>query len=942
MRKFFFLIPAMLLSLAMSATIHEIGSSTSNILGTTVASANDGDVIILTDDENPYVNHYDADEELRDDYTRLEKNLTIQAGEGVQPIVKYDVPFRSRYGKSVKFIGITFDGSSLSHYDFYFRCYTNDDNNLEFENCEFKNCSKYIFQIYEGKKAGTLTFKNCRFHDNTNRGILNQGRIDNLNIDGCEFSNFTGNPVIDNYTNASIGKIKINNTEFYGNSQYMINGTATSHADSCIITNCYVHNNTKSFVYFRASTVANVETCDGIVIANSTFENNNFSSISYNLIDINYAGTPSTDDTQVLVDHCTFYNCPTTNSDYAAVKIVATHPMVSNSIFALPALDVKNCRAIHMQDGREVRNCLTYNYVKDSNWGIRSGVTRTNCIKEQDPLFNDLANNKYTYDGIYGVSMSPARGAATDGSDLGDPRWYTDVTYPETDFSGAGYTFTAALANAPEIEKNTHYGEDAPYLRYTGSTPTYAEATWMIKATRACNVKVTVNMANNAWEGKPDDTYQNGKHIFGVELWNSNNVRVDTVAEDTYGNGKKDGYNTYPTVELGSIEIPAAGVYTVKLLNPRAWSKCGVASVKMVYEGGAVVNIPNTIPFADAMLSARAYVDGTGLHFTDNDHLGTISNEYAKWNIHAEGGVYTFTAHCSSTNWSHLKIRVLNGNTELYTFTTEYAYNQEDKEISSPSWFLAEGDYVLELSNPANHSNGYLLSLAATSDASIFVVDENANDGKYIEDMDGVSKKVLINRTFKGGMYNTFCIPVEPGLGELESVFGTGYELLEMTSAELEDNTLNLIFTNASAVLAGKPYLIKPAEDVKNPIIPQHGIHNYTYNHTVACTNADFIGSFIAGEVPAGEDYLFLGPNNLLYFSQTATPIKGTRAYFQLKGIPHPQQVIKHARIVTGAQVITAIDLVEENTNTIKTIENGQLVIIRDGIRYNVMGNKIQ
>ena len=163
-----------------------------------------------------------------------------------------------------------------------------------------------------------------------------------------------------------------------------------------------------------------------------------------------------------------------------------------------------------------------------------------------------------------------------------------------------------------------------------------------------------------------------------------------------------------------------------------------------------------------------------------------------------------------------------------------------------------------------------------------------------------------------------------------------------MTSAELEGNTLNLIFANASSFIAGKPYLIKPVDDVENPIIPQHGIHNYTTNHTVSCTNADFIGSFVAGEVPAGEDNLFLGPNNLLYFSETATPIKGTRAYFQLKGIPHPQQAIKHARIVKGTQVITAIDLVDADNNAVKTIENGQIIIIRDGIRYNVMGVKLQ
>ena len=104
---------------------------------------------------------------------------------------------------------------------------------------------------------------------------------------------------------------------------------------------------------------------------------------------------------------------------------------------------------------------------------------------------------------------------------------------------------------------------------------------------------------------------------------------------------------------------------------------------------------------------------------------------------------------------------------------------------------------------------------------------------------------------------------------------------------------------------------------------------------------ANFIGSFIAGEVPAGDQNLFLGPNDLLYFSQTATPIKGMRAYFHVK-VPGAANNVKAARIVKGTQVITEINLVGADSKAVKTIENGQLIITIDGVRYNVMGTKIQ
>lgn len=940
MRKLFFLIPAMLLSLAMSAATHEIGSGTSNILGTTVAAAAENDVIILTDDNNPYVNKYAT--ENGDDYTRLEKSLTIQAGEGVHPVVKYEVPFRSRYGHSVKFIGITFDGSSLSHYDFYFRCYSNDDNNLEFENCEFLNCSKYIFQVYAGMKAGTLKFKNCRFHDNTNRGILNQGTIDNLLIDGCEFSNFTGNPVIDNYTDATIGKIKINGSEFFGNTQYMINGIATSHADSCIITNCYVHNNAKSFVYFRASTKENVETCDGVIIANSTFENNDFSSISYNLIDVNYVGTPATDDTQVLVDHCTFYNCPVINSDYAAVKIVATHPLVSNCIFALEQLDVKNCRAIHMQDGREVRNCLTYNYVKDSNWGIRSGVTKTNCIKD-NPLFNDLANHKYTYAGEYGVSMSPARGAGTDGSDLGDPRWYTEVTYPSTDFA-SGYVLNGGIAELTgNIEYNTLKSENEAdhYLRYYDRSVN-GTAIWKIHATRSCYVQATLNMFDNSWNYAEDPaerkSYKNGGHIFAVQLLDMNSNPIDgsvAVVEPSESDAIGD------ILVPGSIFIPAEGDYIIQLSNSRGYSKCGISSVTLTYAGGGFVTIPSAdpIPFADAILSEKATrsLSPAEIHFGSPN-----AAQYAQWNAHASAGLYDITFTFTGTNHGIYQLIIKQGNNTIFSDTKGQGGSGS---VSFESVMIpADGDYVIQVANINPGADGYLTSVtaAAAALADAWIIDDEATTEEDIEAHDGVKYIPILKRSFVAGMYNTICVPFDSYDSELTSIFGAGYELLALESASLTDGVLVLNFQTVAgnSFAAGTPYLIKPTQDVVNPQFSKHTIHMYASNHVQHGGAADFIGTYIQKQLNADYD-LFLGQNNILHFPSNDNKLKGLRAYFHVTAAS--AQAIKRARIVTREEVITEIDLVNgENNGVIKTIENGQLIINLDGIRFNVMGNKIQ
>ena len=82
--------------------------------------------------------------------------------------------------------------------------------------------------------------------------------------------------------------------------------------------------------------------------------------------------------------------------------------------------------------------------------------------------------------------------------------------------------------------------------------------------------------------------------------------------------------------------------------------------------------------------------------------------------------------------------------------------------------------------------------------------------------------------------------------------------------------------------------------------------------------------------------------NNALTFPQSDKTLKGFRAYFQINATPSAAP-IRGARIITQGQIATDIDLVLlEDNKAVKTIENGQLVIIRDGIRYNAMGTVIK
>lgn len=378
--------------------------------------------------------------------------------------------------------------------------------------------------------------------------------------------------------------------------------------------------------------------------------------------------------------------------------------------------------------------------------------------------------------------------------------------------------------------------------------------------------------------------------------------------------------------------------YVVKVTNAESGAQPKIVSVEAIYAGGGQVTIPNAdIPLSEAVLSSGATRDNDGIHFNGN------VSQYAQWNISAIAGMYTFTLNVVGTNYGKYQLDITDDAVNIHP--NYVGKNGSGEVVISNIYIPSDGDYVLQLANVNSGADGYISSVAAAIDESVLIVDEMATNMQYITDLNGQSRKPLLKRSFVANMYNTVVFPFNGVTDEeLTSIFGAGYELLTMTSAVLDGNTLNLNFApvDLSQNTYGTPYLIKPTQDVVNPMFSSKTIYASTSHLTVDGGNAEFIGSFIKGEVPAGEDNLFLGPDNTLYFSQNATPIKGMRAWFNVKG--GAAGVAKRACIVLPNNVPTEIELVnsQEPAKSQKLLQDGQLIIIRDGVRYNVMGVMIK
>ena len=480
------------------------------------------------------------------------------------------------------------------------------------------------------------------------------------------------------------------------------------------------------------------------------------------------------------------------------------------------------------------------------------------------------------------------------------------------------------LANADAIVSDDWTIEDGK-ITHAESKALTGWAKWNVNSADYGNYNVTVNISSD-----------NG-HLVRVEIFEDENAAPIYTLDETSATQYHTGDQA---IDLGNIVLDNRE-YVVKVSNTGAYSHVQIASIVISYLNGARATLPASCAFADLMLSEKAHVTEGNLWFNtigDSNPVG----QWAKWNVKvAETTTFLFTMNVNSSNGQSYKISILDMNeTELDAFESG-SVGAGDKEVKH-YFNLAAGNYIVKLENTYAWSQGHVVSLAVTVATDVFVLDENTEDDGSIAAAaaTGEQYSFLLKRSFTAGKYYSICLPVSSWDSELKLAFGADYELWEMTSATQAGDEIALNFEQTTSFSAGKPYIIKPSVDVENPILyNKKEIKNYTYNNVQEFTAADFAGTFYKSEIPAGETNLYLQNNELFYNETHNTPIKGTRAWVRLK---LQSAAAPRARIVLKGHMPTYIDLVNGEKKTVKALENGLVVIIRDGQKYNVMGTKIQ
>jgi hypothetical protein len=134
---------------------------------------------------------------------------------------------------------------------------------------------------------------------------------------------------------------------------------------------------------------------------------------------------------------------------------------------------------------------------------------------------------------------------------------------------------------------------------------------------------------------------------------------------------------------------------------------------------------------------------------------------------------------------------------------------------------------------------------------------------------------VTVNRTIKAvcdgdgvGKWNTFVVPFDMEIP-------AGWEVKKLTGSTVNGDNITLNFSDASAIEAGVPYMVRVAEEVTSI-----EVENVTVNTTLnnaSTGDIEFVGVYESGNVPVGT--FFISDNKFYHATGGSNTIKAFRAY---------------------------------------------------------------
>ena len=194
-------------------------------------------------------------------------------------------------------------------------------------------------------------------------------------------------------------------------------------------------------------------------------------------------------------------------------------------------------------------------------------------------------------------------------------------------------------------------------------------------------------------------------------------------------------------------------------------------------------------------------------------------------------------------------------------------------------------------------------------------------------------------RTVTNGNYGTICLPYG-------SSSYAGADFYEIAYAEIKDGDATGLYLDqieeGAALVAGKPYIFKATADIL--IVTYEG----AIVDAPVAGDAGLTGTLV--DIPANDVLVgnYIIAQNMFWDASAANWLNANRAYINkatLLSVPPKSLVPGRRRVSMGETGENAATDVENSQlpmiNNQKLIENGQLIIIRGGEKFNAQGQKL-
>ena len=282
-------------------------------------------------------------------------------------------------------------------------------------------------------------------------------------------------------------------------------------------------------------------------------------------------------------------------------------------------------------------------------------------------------------------------------------------------------------------------------------------------------------------------------------------------------------------------------------------------------------------------------------------------------------------------------------NTNIYCYYWTSTINESTKDVSYLHNIQALGGdkYTIGTGAVWGEKGRYGQSVRLAKVTSTLIEIGDGNNSAVITENAEKTVNVQVNRTFEANKgYYTICLPFDLAAEKI----GKALQINSVTENVAEQG-MNVVFTEVTNLVAGQPYLVLPSENLTNPIFENVEIVNTTGETTATVTGAGINITFTGiingvGEKTDGETEYYVGDKGWLYNGKVDK--LGLRAFFTITDAAGQEVKNIRARVVTREDAATGFENITNGENTtIKLIENGQLIIIRNGEKFNAQGVRL-